>query len=102
MRQKALIATAFVTVLVLVAAIAVPTRRGSKPPPVASGPVFPTLKDWVSTADRIVVIGPDGTVTLDRREAAKDQPEAKPVEQWTIAEKSGYPAEATTVLQVIN
>jgi hypothetical protein len=102
MRQRALIATAFVTVLVLIAAIAVPTRRGSKAPPVASGPVFPTLKDWVSTAARIVVVGPDGTVTLDRREAAKDQPDTKPAEQWTIVEKSGYPAEAATIQQMVN
>ncbi|HWK46137.1 MAG TPA: DUF4340 domain-containing protein [Stellaceae bacterium] len=101
MRQKTLILLSVATLILLLAAIFMPSTGTTRTPPATgAGPVFPTLKDWVGTAARIVIKGADGTVTLDRGSAAPGAGE--PQAAWTVAEKSGYPASAASVQQLVN
>jgi len=127
MRQKTLIILAAVTLVLLLAAIFVPRAgTGRTPPAATAGPVFPTLKDWVGTAAKIVIKGADGIVTLERVQAtpaAAAQPPAgqapaapatgqapapaapvppPAVLSWKITEKAGYPALSAPVQQLVN
>src|ERR1700735_5388797 len=90
MRQKTLIALAIVTLPVVVAAIFLPTSHGTVSKPVTTGPVFPTLKDWLSGATKLTVTAAAGNiVTLARTGSGDDG--ALPVAGWGLADKGNYP-----------
>src|SRR5579859_6408187 len=106
MRQKTLIALAIVTAPVLAAAILVPSRHGTAVKPVETGPVFPTLKDWLANASKLTVTGADGKSVTLTRTAPAAQPGAQPaadlpVSGWGVADKSGYPVEDSVIRPVI-
>jgi hypothetical protein len=90
MRQKTLIALAIVTLPVVAAAIFLPTSHGTVSKPVTTGPVFPTLKDWLSGATKLTVTAAAGNiVTLARTGSGDDA--GLPVAGWGLADKGNYP-----------
>ena len=102
MRQKTLIALAIVTAPILLAAIVVPSEHGTASKPADTGPVFPTLKDWIGGATKLTVTGATGSVTLTRTPPAQ-APAAgtPPVEGWGLAEKGGYPVQDNLIRPLI-
>lgn len=104
MRQKTLIALAIVTVPVLGLAIFLPSHRGSTLKQAETGPVFPTLKDWLAGATKLIVTAADGkSVTLTR--TAPAQPvagETVPLSGWGLAEKSNYPVQEGLLRPVLS
>jgi hypothetical protein len=90
MRQKTLIALAIVTLPVVAAAIFLPSSHGTVSKPVATGPVFPTLKDWLSGATKLTVTGAGGNVVTLTHMASGDAA-GLPVAGWGLADKSNYP-----------
>ncbi|MEI9986535.1 MAG: hypothetical protein WDN69_27210 [Aliidongia sp.] len=103
MRQKTLIALAIVTVPVLAAAIFVPSRHGTVLKHADTGPVFPTLKDWLAGATKLTVTAADGkAVTLSRTApAAPAAGETLPLTGWGLADKSGYPVQDSVLRPVL-
>ena len=104
MRQKALIALAIVTVPVLALAIFLPSHRGSTLKQAETGPVFPTLKDWLAGAIKLVVTAADGkSVTLTRTAPAQPAAgETVPLGGWGLAEKSNYPVQESLLRPVLS
>ena len=101
MRQKTLIALAIVTVPVLGLAIFLPSHRGSTLKQAETGPVFPTLKDWLAGATKLTVTAADGkTVTLTRTAPAAAG-EAVPLSGWGLADKSNYPVQESVLRPVL-
>lgn len=102
MRQNTLIALAVVTVAVGAAAIFVPAPQATALKPIETGPVFPTLKDWLGSATKLSVAGAgDATVTLTRSTAAAGKPGDLPVSGWVLADKGGYPVQESAVKPVL-
>ena len=102
MRQKTLIALAIVTAPILLAAIVVPSERGTVSKPADTGPVFPTLKDWIGGATKLTVTGATGAVTLTRTPPAQAQAAGSlPVEGWGLADKGGYPVQENLIRPLI-
>ena len=106
MRQKTLIALAIVTVPVLGLAIFLPSHHGTQLKQAETGPVFPTLKDWLAGATKLTVTAADGAKSgnLD-----PDCPGAKPVAGetvplggWGLAEKSNYPVQESVLRPILS
>ena len=104
MRQKTLIALAIVTVPVLGLAIFLPSHRGTAMKQAETGPVFPTLKDWLAGATKLVVTAADGkTVTLSRTPPAQPAAgETVPLSGWGLADKSNYPVQESILRPVLS
>jgi hypothetical protein len=100
MRRTTLTALAVVTVAVTAAAVFVPAPGGTKTAAIATGPVFPSLKDWIAGASKLAVTGPNGTVTLERKGPAPKTGEL-PLDGWTLADKGGYPVDGTTLRPIL-
>jgi hypothetical protein len=90
MRQKTLIALAIVTLPVVAAAIFLPPSQGTVSRPVATGPVFPTLKDWLNGATKLTVTGAAGNVVTLTRIGSGDEA-GLPLTGWGLADKGNYP-----------
>ncbi len=104
MRQKTLIALAIITVPVLGLAIFLPSHRGATLKQAETGPVFPTLKDWLAGATKLVVTAADGkSVTLTRTAPAQPAAgETVPLGGWGLAEKSNYPVQEGLLRPVLS
>jgi hypothetical protein len=104
MRQKTLIALAIVTVPVLGLAIFLPSHRGTAMRQAETGPVFPTLKDWLSGATKLTVTAADGkTVTLTRTPPAQAPAgETVPLSGWGLAGKSNYPIQESVLRPILS
>jgi hypothetical protein len=100
MRRTTLTILAVLTVVVTAAAVFVPTPGGTKSASVATGPVFPSLKDGIAGAAKLSVTGPNGTVTLERKGPAPKAGEL-PLDGWTLADKGGYPVDGTTLRPIL-
>jgi hypothetical protein len=101
MRRNTLIALAGVTAIVTLAAILVPSGHPDLAKTQATGPVFPDLKDWIASAAKLTVTGPDGAVVLERHVAADDKT-AKPADGWVFTAKGGYPVQLSTMQNVLS
>lgn len=101
MRSTTLIALTIVTVAAAAAAVFVPAPGGTKPAGVATAPVFPGLKGWIAGAAKLTVVGPGGTVTLERKGAAPKAGET-PVDGWSLADKGGYPVDPATIRPILS
>ncbi|HLZ65290.1 MAG TPA: DUF4340 domain-containing protein [Aliidongia sp.] len=100
MRRNTLIALTLVTVPLFAAAVFVPAPGGTRLAGVATGPVFPSLKDWVAGAATLTVTGPGGSVTLARKGPAPKAGEV-PADGWELADKGGYPIDPATVRPIL-
>ena len=100
MRRNTLIALVLVTVPLCAAAVFVPAPGGTRIASVATGPVFPSLKDWIAGAATLTVTGPGGTVTLARKGPAPKAGEV-PTDGWMLADKGGYPVDPATVRPIL-
>lgn len=101
MRRSTLIALAIVTVPVFAAAVFVPTPGGTQTAAAVTAPVFPGLTDWIAGAAKLTMVGPSGTVTLERKGPAP-KPGDLPVEGWTLADKGGYPVDPATIRPILS
>ncbi|GGF22149.1 hypothetical protein GCM10011611_30270 [Aliidongia dinghuensis] len=101
MRRNTLIALTLITIPVCAAAILVPMPGGTKIASVATGPVFPGLKDKIANAAKLTVTGSGGTVTLARKGAAP-KPGELPLDGWTLTDKGGYPVDGTTLRPILS
>jgi Domain of unknown function (DUF4340) len=103
MRQNTLIGLAVVTAVVGAAAIFVPAPQATALKPIETGPVFPTLKDWLGSATKLSVAGAgEATVTLTRAApAAAGKPGDLPVAGWVLTDKGGYPVQESAVKPVL-
>ncbi len=104
MRQKTLIALAIVTIPVLGLAIFLPSHRGTTLKQAETGPVFPTLKDWLAGATKLTVTAADGkSVTLTRTAPAQPAAgETVPLGGWGLAEKGNYPVQESLLRPVLS
>lgn len=100
MRSTTLIALTVVTIPVFAAAVFVPAPGGTRIASVATGPVFPGLKDWIASAAKLTVVGSGGTVTLERKGPTPKAGDL-PADGWTLADKGGYPVDPTTVRPIL-
>jgi hypothetical protein len=103
MRQKTLIALAIVTVPLAIAAIALPARHGTAVKSADTGPVFPTLKDWLAGAAKLTITAADGKiVTLTRTPPAQPTGgETVPLSGWGLADKGNYPVQEGVLRPVL-
>ncbi|HEV2672964.1 MAG TPA: DUF4340 domain-containing protein [Aliidongia sp.] len=100
MRRNTLITFAAATVLVTAAAVFVPTPGGTRMANVATGSVFPSLKDWIAGAAKLTVTGASGTVTLERKGPAAKAGEL-PLDGWMLADKGGYPVDGSILRPIL-
>ena len=100
MRRNTLIALTLVTVPLFAAAVFVPAPGGTRITSVATGPVFPSLKDWIAGAATLTVTGPGGTVTLARKGPPPKAGEV-PADGWVLVDKGGYPVDPATVRPIL-
>lgn len=101
MRRTTLIALTLVTGAALAAAVLVPVPGGTRTASVVTGPVFPSLKDWIAGATKLTVTGAKGSVTLERKGPAPKAGEL-PLDGWTLADKGGYPVDGATLRPILS
>ena len=101
MRSTTLIVLALVTVPISAAAVFVPAPGGTEVASVATGPVFPGLKDKIAGVTRLTVTDGNGTVTLERK-GPPAKPGEPPLDGWALAEKGGYPVDGTALRPILS
>lgn len=101
MRRNTLIVLTLVTVPLCAAAMFVPVPGGTRTASVATGPVFPSLKERIAGATKLTVTGAKGSVTLERKGPAPKAGEL-PVDGWTLADKGGYPVDGATLRPILS
>jgi hypothetical protein len=101
MRSTTLIALAIMTVPVFAAAVFLPPPGGTHSAATMTAPVFAGLKDWIAGAAKLTVVGPAGTVTLERKGAAP-KPGEIPADGWTLADKGGYPVDPAMIRPILS
>lgn len=100
MRRTTLIALTLVTAVAVAGAVLVPMPGGTRVASVATGPVFPSLKDWIAGATKLTVVGAKGSVTLERKGPAPKAGEL-PLDGWVLADKGGYPVDGATLRPIL-
>ena len=100
MQQKTVIGLAIVTVPVALAALFLSSGNDTTPPSTQEARLFPNLPQTIGGAVKLTVVGPDGSVEIDRKAVATAAGKV-PDDGWTLPAKGGYPVQATTVRPVL-